>query len=376
MEYGLLLASAAVSAMTRLLGRLRRPRPPRILVVKLDHLGDVVTATPVFRALRDAFPGAAIDALVGSGSRDVLAGNPFVDRIHDYDARRFLRTGRRAPSSRETLRRLRAIAAARYTHIVELRGDTWTLLLPFLCGALRRVDRGTVRIAMRLRLRRFPLLRRPAHEVETNLAIVRPLCGARDLSDRVEVFVTDAERQAARARLAAAGVDSARPLVLLQPGATWRPRAWRPENFATLADRLADRHGAAVVFLGGRAEADIGERLRALAPDRPFAYFFGTHSLREAIALVAEAALVVANDGGIAHIASGCGTPVVALFGHEPPERFRPWSPRAVALHHRVECCPCTQRVCVLPDNPCVNLITVEEVEQAAARFLGGGPSA
>ena len=227
MEYGLLLASAAASRLAGLAGSLRRPRPARILVVKLDHMGDVVTATPVFRALREAFPSAAIDALVGTAARDILAGNPFISRILTYDAPRFRRTGGAAPDRRELAARMRAIAAARYTHIVELRGDEWTLRLPFLCGALRRVDRGTVRIRSWL-ARRARGRGGVPHEVETNLAIVRPLLAGRVPSDRPEIFLAEEERRAARARLAGAGIDPSRPYVALQPGAGWRPRAWRP----------------------------------------------------------------------------------------------------------------------------------------------------
>jgi ADP-heptose:LPS heptosyltransferase len=372
MEYVLLLASAAVSRVANLAGGLRRRRPARILVVKLDHMGDVVTATPVFRALREAFPSAAIDALVGSAARDILAGNPFVSRILTYDSPRFRREGDPAAGPREIRDRMRAIAAARYTHIVELRGDGWTLRLPFLCGALRRVDRGTVRIGSWLARRTGARAAAPPHEVETNLAVVRPWLAGRAPSDRPEIFLSEEERGAARERLAAAGIDPVRPYVAMQPGAAWRPRAWRAENFAAAAARLSDRHNAAVVFLGGAGEADLEARLRGLLPGRRCAFFFGAFPLRVSLAVLAQAALVVGNDSGPVHAAAALGVPVVALFGPQLPERFRPWSPRAAVLHHRVDCCPCAQRVCVRPDDPCVDLITLDEVEAAAARVLEG----
>ena len=80
MEYARLFATAVASAILNLAGVLRERRPPKLLVVKLDHLGDVVTATPVFRSIRKAFPGAPIHAMTGSWGKDVLAGNPFIDR--------------------------------------------------------------------------------------------------------------------------------------------------------------------------------------------------------------------------------------------------------------------------------------------------------
>ena len=56
-----------------------------ILVIKLRHIGDVLLTVPVFRALRETFPGAQISALVNSGTEDVLAGNPLIDEIIVFD---------------------------------------------------------------------------------------------------------------------------------------------------------------------------------------------------------------------------------------------------------------------------------------------------
>ncbi|HEY7727765.1 MAG TPA: glycosyltransferase family 9 protein [Candidatus Eisenbacteria bacterium] len=371
----MLIGSAAVSAAANALGRMRRARPPRILVVKLDHLGDLVTATPVFRALREAFPDVPIDALVGPWGRDVLRGNPHVSRIHVYDSPRFRRGG--APGRREAgLRVLRALAAERYTHIVELRGDARTLLLPFFCRSIRRVDRGTVRIRLWLARRGFGASgpRPPMHEVQANLAVVRPLLNGRAPAERVEIFLSASEREAARGRLRAAGIDAGLALVVLHPGAAWRPRAWRVDRFVELARRIRQRWGAAIAFVGGPAERDLEGFLRSSTADLGAACVFDA-PLRETLALISEASLFVGSDSGLAHAAAACGTPVVALFGPQDPRRFRPWSPRAVVLHRPVPCFPCAQKRCVRPELPCVNLIASEEVEAAAARLLqGAGP--
>jgi lipopolysaccharide heptosyltransferase II len=372
MEYVLLAASAAVSAAANLLGGLRRARPSRVLVVKLDHLGDLVTATPVFAALREAFPDAPIDALVGPWNRDVLNESPYVSKVYIYDSPRFRRNGA-GTEAVSGAQALRAIAAARYTHIVELRGDARTLLLPFRCRSARRVDRGSVRIRHWLSRRRIGAAGSPPpwHEVESNLAAVRPWLNGRPPSDRVQIFLTPQERESARARLRAAGVDGGRPLVVLHPGAAWRPRAWSVDRFAALAARLRRDRGTSIAFVGGPDERDLEAALRARAPDLPAAYVFDA-PLRESLALIAEASLFVGSDSGLVHAAAACGTPVVALYGPQDPRRFGPWTSRAAVLHKPVPCFPCAQKRCVRPEQPCVNLITVEEVEAASARLLAG----
>ena len=67
--------------------------PKRILVVKLDHLGDVILATPVFSNLRQAYPNAELHALTGTWSRVILERHPDVSTIFDYNSPAFSRTG-------------------------------------------------------------------------------------------------------------------------------------------------------------------------------------------------------------------------------------------------------------------------------------------
>ena len=381
MEYLFLLASAFTSRLVNLLGAFRRRRPPKVLVVKLDHLGDVVTATPVFRSLRRALPGTPIHVMVGPWAKDLLAGNPCIDKILTYDSRAFRRAVSPRADGRHPFRVMREAAAERYTHIIDLRGDGWTLLLPFLSGAIQRLDRGTVRLSHWIRSRTLPLGARgqtglhgtrvaPLHEVETNLAIVRPLIGpSADGEARVEIFISESDRAVLASKLAGLGIQRDALVVSIHPGASWRPKAWYPERFAEVARQLIEKYSAEVFFVGGREDRDIAERLRSLVPG-PHAHFALGSSLGETAALMHRSRLFVGNDGGPAHIAAACGTPVVALFGPADPQRFRPWSKTAAALHKPVHCFPCRQSVCVHPELPCVNLISVDEVMERAEALL------
>jgi predicted lipopolysaccharide heptosyltransferase III len=371
-DYLLLLCSACVSPVVNLLGRLRRPRAPRVLVVKLDHVGDVVLATPAIRALREALPQVPIDVLIASGSTVALEGNPSIDRILHYDSPRF-RRGARAGGPRP-LRVIRDVARGRYSTIVELRGDWWTLLLPFLAGASRRVDRGTVRIRewFTRRASRAGRMRPILHEVETNLEVVRPLLDHR-VTERpaLEIFPSDSARESIIRKLEAIGVDFRSPIVCIHPGAAWRPRAWRPERFAAVADWIQEHYHAQVLFVGSSEERDIEAAVRASVKGRRAFWLAGELTWQELTALLERARLLIGNDSGPAHVAAALGIPAVVLFGPQEPDRFRPWSDRSVVLHHRMHCCPCRQDVCVHPENPCVNLIEIEEVKAHVRRILG-----
>jgi lipopolysaccharide heptosyltransferase II len=383
-EYALFIASALVSALTNLFGYARRSvSPRRILVVKLDHLGDVITATPALRALRDAHVATEIDLLLSPTVAPLFQGSPLATRVLVYDSPRYRRgaTPSSAASLRDSIR-------ARYDVIVEMRGDWHTLLLPFRTGAWRRVDRGTVRLRdwIGRRLSGGSERRRaPLHEVEANYEIVRPLLASAapppaasgTSMPRVppmEAHVPQAAQDAVAQRLADARVDPARLVICIHPGASWRPRAWLPERFAAIADWLGEHYHAQIVLLGSGEERDVEAAVLRHARNGRVTSLFGTLSLPEVAALLRRSRLLVGNDSGIAHLAAACGTPTVALFGPQDPRRFGPWSDRSITLHHPVHCFPCAQIECVHPELPCVNLIEIGEVRTAIYALLGPPP--
>lgn len=379
-EYALLTVSAVVSAVVNALGvvRGRGHGPERILVVKIDHVGDLVLATPAIRALRDAHPDAVIDVLVALGSAFVLAGNSAVNHVLLYDSPWFRRGVSGSVTEREPAGLEKAVTE-RYTTVVELRGDAATLRLPFRCGARRRVDRGTVRLRQWI-AGRFSGDDAPRHEVETNLEIVRPLL-SREVSERtrhatperapLEVHRDPAVDRSLERKLQAAGVNPGEPLVCVHAGASWRPRAWDPARFAAVADWIGAHYHAQVVFVGSDDERDIEASVRAHAKGGRTFWLTGALAWEELHALLSRAMFFVGNDSGPAHVAAAAGTPSVVLFGPQDPRRFGPWSARILVLHHRAPCWPCAQTRCVRPETPCVNDISIGEVTAAIARLLG-----
>ena len=375
MEYARLFVSAVLTAFLDLLRPFSRWKPPKLLVIKLDHLGDVINALPVFPALREALPDARIDVLAGPWARDILEGQPGIDRVLTYESKRFSRSPGSNPGFFRRLRQIRSVGAHRYTHIIELRGDAWTLLLPFLSGATRRVDRGTVRFEAWLERRMGGAAARDRpqkHELETNLEIIRPV--VEDLvlpPKKVDIKIRHEERASLLKRTRADHLPDGVPFVTLHVGASWRPRAWRPERFAETALQLLEGYpGLHVCFVGSDEDKDIADKIGIIVR-HPHAHFFFDLKIFETAALLERSAFFIGSDSGIAHLAAAVGTPSVVLFGPQDPERFRPWSDRTIVLHRPVPCFPCKQTKCVVPSNPCVNLVFVDDVMRVAQTILG-----
>ncbi|HEX8968481.1 MAG TPA: glycosyltransferase family 9 protein, partial [Chloroflexota bacterium] len=295
--------------------------PRRILVVKLASLGDLLTITPALRALRTTFPSAHIGVLTTPVSAGALRGLDSFDEIITFDKFDFDR-------ATDALRRLpRAVDLAR-----DLRSGCWdTLVLlhhlttPFgiakyaglslLSGASRRVglDNGRGRWFLTDSAHDGGFGWR--HEVDYWLDVVGVLGAPRPRAPRLELHVAADDDGWAAARW-----NDMRPseAVLLGPGsgAFSRARRWSADRFAAVGRTLSEQHGLTPVVLSGldpdeqvlasQVAARIGPSAR-LAPPAPSPQALG--------GLVRRCRLVVANDGGVVHVATAVGTPVVAIFG-------------------------------------------------------------
>ncbi len=365
MEYVILFLSACVSLIVNTAGQFRRRDVERILVFKLDHIGDVVTATPALAHLRRTYPQAKITLVVGPWSVPLLENHPDVDHLIAYASARYARGVR--PSPGRNLRFL--LAGRRYDLIVGLRDDLSTLGFSLFAGAMRRVDRGTVRLRWKLRSIAHRLSlgpeATPLHEVETNLRIVG---GTHSAESRTHLEVREDALEWVDREIPGL-LGNKQGFVVFHPGAFSPMRYWPHERFAEAARRVRDTRALGVLITGSSDEETACEAIAAKAGPGVVS-LAGKTTLPQAVALIARARAMLSVDTGMMHIATAVGTPVVALVGPEDPGRFGPHGPGHEILYHHFDCSPCNQVRCERGRPECMEAITVEEVVEALARCL------
>ena len=105
----------------------------------------------------------------------------------------------------------------------------------------------------------------------------------------------------------------------------------------------------------------------------------GEFSLQETGALLARARVLVSNDTGVMHMATGVGTPVVALFGPTVEQfGFFPYSARATVLQRALDCRPCSamgSARCPMGHHRCLVDISPADVMTAVAPVIPFQPS-
>ncbi len=340
-----------------------------IVVFCPNLIGDTVMATPTLRALRLGFPGARILGVLKPHVSPTLDGVPWLDDRILFD-----------PRARDPGHRMRAVLTRlrdeRPEVAVLLPNSFRSALMAWRSGARRRVGyaRGGRGFLLTERLEpardgsgRFL----PAPIVESYLAIARRL-GCRVDSVRPELFTTAADDAAANRAWSSLGLDGNAPVVCLNTGGAFGPaKNWPVEHFASLACRLADEAGFAVLVVCGPSERDAAREIATRAA-HPGVVSLADHPLSIGLtkACIRRSAGLITTDSGPRHFAAAFRVPVLTLFGPTHIAWTRTYHPQAHHLFHPVACGPCQRPICPLGHHRCMRELTPEAVYDAALRLL------
>lgn len=132
-------------------------------------------------------------------------------------------------------------------------------------------------------------------------------------------------------------VVSEKPTLVIAPSASKSERNWLPERYALVADAL-NQKGWNTILCGGQSEPEKQLAKRILSYIKgDCTNLVGQTSLKQLLALLKEASLVLAPDTGPAHMAVTQGTPVIGLYGHSNPARTGPYlfQNHVVEVYHK-----------------------------------------
>jgi ADP-heptose:LPS heptosyltransferase len=344
--------------MLRLAPVLARPRrsPHRlarkVLVIRPDHVGDVLLSSPAMALLRASLPDASLTYLVGPWSAAVAQHGPAVDHVDVLAFPGFTRRSKAnavepyALLAREALR----LRRAEYDLAVVLRPDHWWgALLALAAGVPARVGGATPDTT---RLLTHAYRTRPGeHAVDETLGIARLALAAVGVAPaaedtRLTFRVSARAREQAAARWQAHALTG-KQVVAVHPSAGAELKSWPVARWAALVDGLRDIE---VLLTGGPGDGELLHAIATRSTRQPSAVC--GQPLDVTAALFERCRLVIGADSGATHLASAVGTPTVRLFGPAPTWKYGPWPQRAdqVALAtNALACVPCGH----LQDPPC-----------------------
>jgi len=336
---------------------------PRLLIVRLGSLGDIVHALPAVASLRAAFPKARMDWLVEARWQELIELNPDLTNVLSVDTRGWRRRLLSGATWRSLAAVRRTLRGAGYDLALDLQGLYKSAGFAWLSGAPRRIgfDAGVAKEAGAAWFY-TERVRPPAggHVIEMNLALAKA-AGATEAHLRFPLPTRPEDEAAVEELLRGHHLGE---FVVLSPGGGWGSKCWPIERYAALHNILGRERGWRTVVNAAPGEEHLVREFQAQARvSRPVHFSL---RLRQLVALLKRARLVVSGDTGPLHLAAALGTPVVGLFGPTDPVRNGPRGPRAVVVHHG-EIAPVTYKHEDRP-SPAMLAIGVEEVIAAVNR--------
>lgn len=333
---------------------------PRILIVRMSAIGDVIHGIPVLCALRQANPNAFIGWLAEGHMGDLLEGHPALDQLIRVP-RRFWK------SPREVWRMRRRLRELRFDTTIDLQCLTKSAVAAWMSGARRRIGKAGEDGRELSRWFNNELVEAGGtHVIEHYLNMLRPL-GIDAPTVRFDLQESDADARVADKFLHERGL-AGRRFALLNPGAGWPSKMWPTVRYGAVARYLGQNHGMPSVALWGVAsERPLAERIFETSARN--AHMAPPTTMRELAALCRRAALFVGSDTGPMHLAVAVGTPAVSLHGPSRAEWCGAYGPQNIRLQVRYEDGSSMERR--KADDSAMQEIPIKMVTAACDQLLG-----
>ncbi|MFQ5646234.1 MAG: glycosyltransferase family 9 protein [bacterium] len=336
----------------------------KILVMKLDHAGDLLLSTPSLRLLRKLFVNARITLVVGPWGKELMDGCPYIDHLIVYLPDWLKQDGDKKINGPRTWKLIRFLRKERYDLFFELRGDFILIALGFAGKIPCRIGFGVAGGGWLL-THEAPL-EREKHQTEIMLSPVTRFFPPPFTPDFTpDLFLRPAERRWARQWLEQK--ETGKPLIAIHTGAGYPSKRWGTDRYARLIGRLIRETGVRVLLVGGKGEE---QAMQKNLPEGVLSAV-GQSGIRQTAALLERCRLFVGNDSAPAHLAAAVHTQVIVLFSSaNSSRRWAPYGKRVTVIskEKEVSCAGCERSSC--EHMRCMELISVDEVLAAIRKLL------
>jgi heptosyltransferase-2 len=361
----------------------------KILFITIGAAGDLLIHSPVFKAMKSAFPQSEITVLTATyrsyansiiqtdtvlntspkgGRIDILENNPNVDKIIKVD-RGELRKLKGFKKISAELNIIIYIRRKKYDIVISTASNDRFTLWSYYSGA-------KIRVGQKKQPFGFLLTHRPQVDVEEvgALRYISTLSRAVGVivdSEKTEYNISEQAKLWAEQYLKNYNVNSNSNLIAIHPGASGKQRIWLPEYFADVADQLQIKYNYRVLLCGSDFDKDIISETVNYMHSKAIEVYDTEGSIDRLAAIIKRCKLCITNDSGARHLAVAVETPSLAIL---PIRKIGAWkvydeTPNIVVVYDKHLCKACNEGKCMekLPDGEiystyCLRSISVSQV--------------
>lgn len=309
----------------------------KILVSRIDHLGDVFIACSILPHLKKAYPGASIHFMAGDWARDYLGSNPDIDKVLVYNAAKLARSG-------GLIRKIFGEATSFITNIREMRSESYDLCIdmraypvnsiPLLYLGGGKFNTGFTTGGFGFLLDKAAPYRPGVHET-FHIRDILEVLGIKVLDAiKPEFQIQEKLLKEAETMLSGLGLKPGEPYVLIHTGAGARIKLWKKERWQEVIDSIRREFGLTPVVYDN-VYGDLRDCIKLP----------GLLSFEGFAAVIKKARLFIGLDSLPGHLAASLFTPVIAIWcGVNDHNQWRPVGGQVSIIRKSLPCAPCFRK--------------------------------
>ncbi len=333
----------------------------RFLVVRTDHIGDVLLSTPVLEAIKRKYPQSSVSMMISPYTKDLLANNPWVDEIITDEQK----------TSGGFFRLVKFLRKEKFDCAILLRPTLRLALLLFLSGMKVRIGTGYRAYQFLFNCKVYEHRKTiEKHELEYNLGMLAPL-GIPNEGYKPRIYLSAEEERHSQRLFSDLQIKKDELKIAIHPGSGNSSLNYPLGKFVLLADKLIEEFSARVILTGNDKEVELSQTIRHRMRNKPVD-LTGKTNLRELSSLLKGSDLLISNSTGPMHMAVALGTPVVALFSPlfvASPKRWGPYGEGNEVVMPPLEIChKCVREKC--SSFNCMDKIDPDEIVSRVRKIL------
>lgn len=337
--------------------QIKKEKIKKILVIHLGAIGELIVTTPLIAALNEEF-NSKITFMLTSGKEQIFKNNPRVNKCI-YLVRGFFN-------------QIQALRKENFDLVVILYPGSFKLaLICFLAGIKYRIGcfasvKGIPLILFNRRT--FPFSNK---EVIPKTLDILTKIGIKNSSPNVEIYVSKKEQDELQKRLKKLKIKN---YAIIHPSFSsssdnkYPSRLWPLKRYAEIADYVSTKYNLVVFITGSPGEIALAEEIKRNCKSKRVIIANDLFNLRDLMALISKAKLMVSCGTGLVHIAGAFNIRAVIFEGKGDPIEWKPFYTKKEKLRflfHPEVCTQCNRESCRRKDIQCMNAITIEEVKDA-----------
>jgi len=332
--------------------RFKKEDVKKILIIRVDEIGDVVLTTPLISTLKMEFPKAKVCILVKKSTAELLKHNPNVDEI--YITKSWFKEKISLGEFIELIKKLRK---ENFDLVFDPHADPRDIILAYFVGKYK----------VGYNVRGFSFLLdsvaeyKNKHIMETILDLARIL-GVKKINNKMEVYFSKKDEMKINNLFKRYKLKRNKLLICINPGTGRKNKEWPLENWQNLTKLLIKKYNCQVIFTGNAGDSILIDKI--IKNNGNCHNFAGKTTLLELAALIKICDLFIAPDTGSLHIARALNIPLIGLFGPVDPKIWGYDEEKYRSIYKKPDCSFCNMPTCKrkLEKNECMTDISVADV--------------